>query len=223
MRKLLILLFVVVVSLSAYAINKDKEPAKESGTVSFQPKPLDDEWSKWAVGKWELTKGQSDFLGADLEDLRESNKKVTAESTVKLGLNGQFLIVEGHSNINEMTDEQKKQTKESLKKITKASDEVLERYLSMPYESLEIYTIDQKTGEVIGYVFESQRCTAQGRGKRQGNKEIIEWVWTSGAAKGTTSISTTEKISNDKATCTNEYILPNGQKIEEKLEMTRKK
>jgi len=223
MRKLLILLFVVVVSLSAYAINKDKETAKESGSVSFQPKPLDDQWSKWAVGQWEVTGGESDFLGAHLDDLGESNKKVTAECTVKLGLNGQFLIMESRTNINEITDEQKKQTKESLKKMTNASDEVLERYLSMPYEALGIYTIDQKTGEVIGYLFESQRCTAQGRGKRQGNKQIMEWVWSSGAAKGTTGISTMEKISDDKATGTDEYILPNGHKLEEKYEMIRKK
>lgn len=223
MRRLSILLLVVIVSISAYAINQDKETAKESGSYSFQPKPLDDEWSKWLVGRWELTKGQSDFLGADLEDLRESNKKVTAEFTVRLGLNGQFLIMESHSNINEMSDEQKRQTRESLKKMTNASDEDLARYLSTPYESLEIDTIDQKTGEVIGYIFESQRCTAQGRGRRQGNKEIMEWAWSSGAAKGTTSISTMEKISDDKATCTHEYILPNGHKMEEKLEMTRKK
>jgi len=53
MKRLSILLRVVMISLSSYAINEEKEMAKESGSTSFQPKPLDDEWSKWLVGKWE--------------------------------------------------------------------------------------------------------------------------------------------------------------------------
>ena len=41
MKKLLIILSIVMVS-----------------ATSFQPKPLDDEWSKWLIGKWQVTRGQ---------------------------------------------------------------------------------------------------------------------------------------------------------------------
>jgi ABC-type Fe3+-hydroxamate transport system substrate-binding protein len=59
MKRLSILLLVVMVSLSSCAINEEKETAKESGSASFQPKPLDDEWSKWLVGEWKVVSGES--------------------------------------------------------------------------------------------------------------------------------------------------------------------
>ena len=81
--------------------------------------------------------------------------------------------------------------------------------------------IDPKTGEVIGYLFDSMRCIAQGRGKRQGNREIIEWEW-SATAQGATSVSTTEKDNDNKFTYNHKYILPNGNKMEDTIEFTRK-
>jgi hypothetical protein len=138
---------------------------------------------------------------------------------IELALNGQFLIMSGSSG--EMTDEQKKQIKDVSKEMTNASDEDIERFLSMPYKSLQIQTIDPKTGEVIEYLFDSQRCIAQGRGKRQGNKEIIEWVW-SATAQGATSVSIIEKINDDKFTYNHKYILPNGNKMEDNIEFTRR-
>jgi hypothetical protein len=47
-----------MVSSSSYAINEEKETPKESGSASFQPKPLDDEWSKWFVGEWKVVSGE---------------------------------------------------------------------------------------------------------------------------------------------------------------------
>ena len=121
-----------------------------------------------------------------------------------------------------MTDEHKKQIKDVFKETTNASGEDLERFLSIPYKSLQIQTIDPKTGEVIGYFFDSMRCVAVGRGKRVGNKEIIEWVW-SATAQGATSVSITEKINSNKFTYNHKYILPNGNKMEDEVEFTRKK
>jgi hypothetical protein len=74
MKNLSIMLLVVMVSMASCAKMQEKEMAKESGSPSFQPEPLDDEWSKWLIGKWEVTGGQSDFLGGgELEGLGESN------------------------------------------------------------------------------------------------------------------------------------------------------
>jgi hypothetical protein len=222
MKRLSILLLVVMVSLSSCAINEGKTTAKESGSTSIQPKPLDDDWSKWLVGEWKVVSGESSWLAdesgkAAKIDLDEQG---AGSFKIEFGLNGQFLIMQGSSG--EMTDEQKKQIKDAFKETTNASDEDLERFLSMPYKSLQIQTIDPKTGEVIEYLFDSQRCIAKGTGKRQGNKEIMEWKW-SATAQGATSVSIIEKINDNKFTYNHKYTLPNGNKMEDKAEMTRKK
>jgi hypothetical protein len=205
MKRLSILLLVVMVSLSSYAINEKKETAKKSGSASFQPKPLDDNWNKWFVGRW--------------EGLAESDAG-TAKLTVNidLGLNGQFLIMKGESKITEISDEQRRYLKDTLG----ASDEDIERYRSSTFRNWQLYTIDQKTGEVVGYLFDSMRCIAEGRGRRQRNKETIEWTW-SGNAQGATSTGITEKINDNQFTYNHKYVLPNGKKMEDKIEMTRKK
>jgi hypothetical protein len=224
MKRLSILLLVVMVSLSSCAINEEKETSKESGSTSIQPKPLDDDWSKWLVGEWKVVSGESDWFtdesGSKVKIDVDVDEEGTSGLKIEFGLNGQFLIMRGSSG--EMTDEQKKQIKDAFKETTKASDEDIERFLSMPYKSLQIQTIDPKTGEVIEYLFDSQRCIAEGRGRRQGNKEIIEWEW-SGTAQGATSVHIIEKINDNKFTYNHKYILPNGNKMEDKAEFTRKK
>jgi hypothetical protein len=199
MKHVSIVLLIVMVSMASCAKMQQKEMVKESGTHSFQPKPLDDEWSKWLIGKWEDTWGHSDGF------------------TIESVLNGQFLIWKrSYAEPDKMTDEEKKQLKEAFK----ASDEDLERFLSMPYNLLQIYTIDPKTGERIGYAFDSMRCIAEGRGRLEGNKEIMEWEW-SGTGQGARSVGIIEKISDNKFTLTHNITLPNGNKMEEKTEMIR--
>jgi hypothetical protein len=92
MKNLSIMLLVVMVSMASCAKMQEKEMAKESGSPSFQPKPLDDDWSKWLVGEWKVAAGQSDFLGGELEGLGESNEEGAGGFTIELSLNGQFLI-----------------------------------------------------------------------------------------------------------------------------------
>jgi hypothetical protein len=222
MKHVSVVMIIVMVSMASCVKMQQKKMAKESGTPSFQPKPLDDQWSKWLLGKWQVTKGQSDFLGGEMEGLGEPNEEGAGGFTIELGLNGQFLIWKSWARTDEMTDEQKKQMKEALKKTTNASDEDLERFLNMPYNELQIHTIDPKTGEVIGYLFDSQRCIAEGRGRRHGNKETIEWKW-SGTGQGATSVGIIEKINDNKFTINVKYILPNGNKMEDSAEFTRRK
>ncbi|MHC4546779.1 MAG: hypothetical protein ACYSYL_20055, partial [Planctomycetota bacterium] len=215
-----IVLLIMMVSMTSCAKMQQKEMAKESGTPSFQPKPLNDEWSKWLVGKWQATGGHSDFLGDEWEGSGESNAEGAAGFTIESVLNGQFLIWKSSwAETDGMTDEEKKQLKEAFKETTNASDEDLERFVSMPYKSLQIQTIDPKTGERIGYCFDSMRCIGKGRGRLEGNKEIMEWEW-SGTLQGATSVGIMEKISDNKFTCTHKITLPNGNKMEEKIEKT---
>jgi len=222
MKRLSILLLVVMVSLSSCGINKEKEMARESGSSSFQPKPLDDEWSKWLVGEWEASGGHTDFLGGDVEETNELNREETVRPWFKaeLILNGQFLVITSHGAIamGELSDEQMQQFRET----THASDEEIKRFLSTPYKSLLIHTIYPKTGERIGCLFDSLRCIAEGRGRRQGNKEIMEWEW-SGTGQGATSVSIMEKVSDDKLIDTWKHTMPDGKIMEGKLVLTRKK
>jgi len=203
MKRLSILLFVVIVSLSSYAINKENEMEKESGSTSFQPKPLNDDWSKWLVGEWEGS-----------VDSHAGTGKVRIK--IDLGLNGQFLIMNSESEITELSDEQR----QYLKKTLGASDEDIKGYQISTFNELQIHTITPKTGERIGYLFDSMRCIATGASKLEGNKDTIEWIW-SGNAQGATSVRTIEKISDNTFTILHKYTLPNGNKMEDKVKMTR--
>jgi hypothetical protein len=221
MKHVSIVPLIVMVSITSCAINQEKEIAEESKPSSFQPKPLDDEWSKWLVGEWKVVSGESSVTDESGKVSKiDLDEQVAGGFKIEFGLNRQFLIIKGSSG--EMTDEHKKQIKDVFKETTNASGEDLERFLSMPYKSLQIRTIDPKTGEVIGYFFDSQRCIAEGRGGRQGNKEIMEWEW-SAIAQGATSVSIVEKINDNKFTYNHKYILPNGNKMEDKIEFARKK
>jgi hypothetical protein len=71
------------------------------------------------------------------------------------------------------------------------------------------------------------RCIAEGRGRRQGNKEIMEWQW-SLTGQGATSVYIIEKyiiekINDNKFILNHKYVLPDGNKMEDIIEMTRKK
>ncbi|MHC4509458.1 MAG: hypothetical protein ACYTAO_10955, partial [Planctomycetota bacterium] len=202
MKRLSILLLVVMVSLSSYATNQEKEKAKKSESASFQPKPLDDDWFKWLVGQWEGP------VESDVGTGRIRTK-------IEFGLNGQFLIMKSEAEITEITDKQRQYLKETLH----ASDEYIEKSQNSIFEELQIHTIDPTTGEVVGYLFDGLRCRAEGRAKRQGNKEIVEWKW-SGA---TQSVCIIRKINGNKIVLNHKYTLPDGNKMEAKTEMTRKK
>ncbi|MHC4575381.1 MAG: hypothetical protein ACYS76_14835 [Planctomycetota bacterium] len=206
MKRLSVIVLVVMVSLTSCAVNQETEIAEESRPSSFLPKPLDDDWSKWLVGEWEGS-GESDTGAGE------------GWARIELGLNGQFLIMKGEGEIAEITPEQKRY----LKKHMDASDEEIEKFQSSTFKGLEIRTIDPKTGEIIGYGFDSLRCVARGRGKRQGNKEIMEWEWSCQGQGGASSIRITEKVSDNKLIIIEKYTLPDGSIMEDKGEMTRVK
>ena len=204
MKHVSVVLLIVMVSMASCAINEEKETVKESVSTSFQPKPLDDDWFKWLVGQWE---------GSFESDVGTGKIR----TKIELGLNGQFLIMKTEAKTTEITDKQRQYLKDTLR----ASDEDIKRYRSSTSKELQIHTIDPETSEVIGYLFDSFRCVAEGRGRRQGNKEIIEWKW-SVFAQGATSIRIIEKINDNKFTYNHKYTLPDGNKMEDKIEMTRK-
>jgi hypothetical protein len=194
-----VLAIALVVSLSQ---SQEPKRGKDMKRERFNPAPLDDEWDKWFVGQWEGF-GES-----------EAGKGKGVER-VEMALNGQFRIHRGEAVIAEMTPEQK----QYLGKNMGATDEEIERFVRLPYQALEIYTIDQRTGEVVGYLFDSLRCMAQGRGKREGNRETVEWQWSNGHK----STRITERAGPDKAVVIQRTPMRDGIPLEEKGEMTRRK
>jgi hypothetical protein len=192
-----------MIGVTSCAVNKEKEMAKDSEPSSFQPKPLDDQWSKWLIGQWQGW-AESD-AGAGKCHMK-----------VEFGLNGQFLIIKSESQTNEMAPEHKKYLKETLG----ASDEDIKRMQSSTFKELQVHTIDPQTGEVVGFLFDSLRCIAEGRGTWQGNKETMHWKW---SGQGASSTRIIEKISDNKFTINHKYTLPDGGKMEDKIEMTRMK
>ena len=94
---------------------------------------------------------------------------------------------------------------------------MIERFRRSGYQALEIYTINQKTGEVIGFLFNNLRCVATGKGKRDGYREVVEWEWQTGHK----STRITERVSDDKMTVIERTPNPDGSVMEDKGEMTR--
>ena len=140
MNKLtIIILLVAMAGIASCSINEPTKP-QEHVPSAFLPKAIDDDWSRWLVGEWEGS--------------GESNAgKGKGWVQIELGLNGQFLIMRGQAEITEMSPEQVRYLKENLH----ASDEEIKRFRSETFKSIEIHTIDPKTGEIIGYLFDSLR------------------------------------------------------------------
>lgn len=203
-KTLPIVLFVSTLSLAVASADEHNGSPGE-GSSRFQPKPLDDEWSKWLVGEWVVT-GTSDAGTAH------------GLVRIRLGVNGQFLISEGEFRATDVTAEQRQYIKENMG----ASDEEIEKYQQLPFTSLEVQTIDPRTGERVWYLFDSMRCIVVGKGRREGNKEIMTCQWFA-TARGATSTRIVERINDDKALVTVKYKLPNGAAMEDNIEMTRRR
>jgi hypothetical protein len=163
----------------------------------FFPTPLADDWTKWIVGEWQ---------GAGTSDAGKGR----GVGRFELALGGQFLICRGEAEITGPDPDY-------LKKHMHATDTEIERFRRSGYQQLEIYTIDQKTGEVIGFLFDSLRCVATGRGKREGYREMMDWEWQSGHK----STRITERVSADKMMVIERTPNPDGSVMEDKGEMTR--
>ena len=184
--------------------NELQEQSSASAPALVVPDRLDDEWTRWILGEW----GDFSEPGSDVK----RNGWMKAE----LGLNGQFLIIRHE---NEIT----KEDIEGLKEQMQTDDAQAAKFQSRTHKEVEYYTIDPQTREVIGYLFDSLRCIAVGRGSRQGNKEVVEWKGKGGQQEAT-SIRTTEKIAEDKLIMTDRYLTPDGSTwMEGTLEATRRK
>jgi hypothetical protein len=203
MRRLSIALLVLMVGLASCAVNQEKGTVEGDASSDLLPGPLDDEWSKWVVGKWRVV-GESE------------SGKGEGWMTIEPALNGQFLIYRYETKIAEITAEQI----QDLKKQVNASDQEIEIFRRTPFQGLEVHTVDERSCQVVGYAFDSLRTMAIGRGRRQGDTEVIEWVWPGQRA---TSVRTTQRLGDNKAIVAERMTLADGTTMDDWAEMTRKR
>ncbi len=163
----------------------------------FFPAPLADDWTCWIVGEWEGTGSGNAGKGR-------------AVTRFELAVGGQFLICRGEAEITGLDPDY-------LKKHMHATDAEIERFRRSGYHQLEVYTIDPKNGEVIGFLFDSLRCVATGRGRREGYREVVDWEWRTGHK----STRVTERVDRDKMIILERTPNPDGSVMEDKGEMRR--
>jgi hypothetical protein len=187
-----------------------EEKTAEANVLPLEPlKALDDDWSRWLIGQWEVT------AESDLAQFK-GWVKGRGRMNVELVLGGQFIIMTRAGQMIELSDEYV----QYLKKNLHASEEDIRELRNMHFGDLELRTIDPKTDRIVAYLFDSWRCVAKGTGKLEGNREIIDWEW-SVAGQGT-SVRVTEKLTNDRFIVVERYTLPDGSIMQDKSQMIRK-
>lgn len=161
------------------------------------PAPLKDPWTRWMVGEWE---GET-----------ESNAGKSREwIKVEMALGEQFYVMHLKSTMSSITDE-------GLK-MWNMTREQAEELMKIPYQGMGLLTFDPKTGETIGYWFDSWRGAYQGRGKLEGNKETVNWSGPMG-----TSVRTTQKLNENEMRMTFKETMLDGTVAEGSTLMRRKK
>jgi len=195
MKKLLIVLFVVMVSMTSCVTSQKK--------AVRPPRTLDDDWGRWLVGEWE---------GPFESTVGKGKNSIEVE----LCFDGRFLITKYRGEVPEITPERIQHLKETMG----ISDRDIKNIQNSIYKGLEFRTIDSDTGQICGQWFDNWRPMLTGRGKREGNKEIMEWEWPEQKVSG---IRVIEKVSDDKFIMTGKWTMPNGRVMEDKTEVTHKR
>jgi hypothetical protein len=206
MRQSLVLAVLLMAGTAELTMGEDEKKPLPSLAA---PAALDDDWARWLVGEWE-SEAESD--NGPFKNWVSARGRLTVE----LGIGGQFIIMHRQGLVTGISDEYERYLKQTMH----ASETDVEKVRHLPLANLELQTMDPKTGAIIAYLFDSWRCVAKGTGTREGNAETIRWEW-SAAGQGT-SVRVTKKLDNDKFVITENYSLPNGATMEDRIVVTRK-
>jgi hypothetical protein len=192
------------------AVESAMDQEKKTVLSLGQPKGLDDEWSRWLSGEWEIS-AESDLPG--FKCWIKGKGRVKAE----FGVGGQFLVVTKQGEVAEISEDYLQHLRRNLN----TPEDEIEKLRRMKFTEVDFRTIDPRTGRVIAYLFDSWRCVATGTGQCEGNKEIIAWTWSAGGQG--TSVRTTERIGTDQCIITEKYTLADGSTMEDRVRMVRRK
>jgi len=220
MRTLSVLLAAIMLVVASCAVDQEKKAAKSSeaekktaGTNELSltpPAALDDAWSRWLIGQWDCV-AESDTPGF------KASVRGRGQMNVELGLGGQFLLIRMEGKMAQVSDEYLRHLREDLH----APEDQIKALQNLTFSNLELRSIHPENGQIIAYLFDSWRCVAQGTGKREGNREVMEWKWSLAGAG--TSVRVTEKVSDDKIMMLEKYALIDGSTMEDRAVMLRKR
>ena len=190
-------------AIREHAMEQEKKKVQENVPSLTPPQGLEDEWSRWLIGEWDIL-AESDLPGFTCW------VKGTGRVKAELGVGGQFLVVTKQGEVAQLSDEYV----QYLRRNMHASEDQIERLRTMKFAEVDYRTIDPRTGGIVAYLFDSWRCVATGTGTCDGNKEVIEWKWSAGGQG--TSVRTTEKVNKNTFVVTEKYTLADGGTMEDR-------
>ncbi len=203
-KLLLAVSIMLLLSLSAFPqeaeVGKDKMSTEPMEMMP--PQPLNNAMLNWLVGEWE---GTTETNMGKSEDWMKIEK----------GLDGQFLLMHYKGKNTEVKDEAMKSMKEQMH----MTDEQINEMMQKPYMGMGVITLNPKSGELMGYWFDSYRDVSKGTGTVEAAKSMMTWT---SPAMGTMS-RTTEKLGPDKMKITIKGKDTSGIEFEGTSMMTRKK
>ncbi|MBI3194491.1 MAG: hypothetical protein HYZ34_08520 [Ignavibacteriae bacterium] len=195
----ILLVILVLVSLPLTAQEKKTESDEQQNSP---PQPLNDETSMWMIGEWSGTSESNMGNGDEWQ-------------SIKFGLDNQYVIMDYTSTYTSLNEES---VNNMAKQMNMPKDAVEGMMKSNPYKGHGLMTLDPKTGEWLGYWFDSWRGFYQGRGKLEGKKITMQWEGPMGKSTRTIEIGDDgEMIQNFKEQDSM------GNVMEGKSTMTKKK
>ena len=201
MKTLFFIVLMLLLAIAPFAIGQDKTKPAESMNSNAPPKPLDDAMSSWMIGEWSGTTESS--MGTS-NDWQKN----------EMSLDKQFITTNFTSQITKVDPQFLKAQAAQMKMSEQDVDKMMK---SSMYKGMGLMTLDPKTGNYIGYWFDSWRGMYKGTGKLEGNKITMNWEGTMGS-----EVRTIEKDEKGNLIQTFKQNM-NGMMMEGKTVSMRKK
>ncbi len=196
-KSVLMLLVLLFMAVSVFA-----QEMEEGEMDMAPPQPLSNDWHQWLIGEW---KGTSETNMGKTKDWMK----------IEWGPGKQFLVMHYKGKTTEVNQETLSQAAEKMN----MPREQLKEMMMQDYYGLGITSLDPKTGEPMGYWFDSYRDISKGSGTLKDDKSKM--TWTSEAMGSMTRV--VEKVSKDKMTVKMHGKDPSGMEWSGTAEMTRVK
>lgn len=195
--------FITVIILILTAVLMVHAQEMQKGEMSpMPPQPLQDEWHQWLIGEWEGT------TDGNMGKTRDWMK-------IDWGPGKQFLVMHYKGKTTEVNPDM---LSKAAKKMNMPEAQ-LKEMMMQDYLGLGVTTVNPKTGELMGYWFDSYRDISEGQGTREGNATTMTW---SSAAMGSMT-RTVERVSEDEMKIKMHGKDPSGLEYDGTSVMKRKK
>ena len=201
MKAMLLFLLTLSMVVMPFAVAQEKDKPADDANSNAPPKPLSDAMSTWMVGEWSGTSESS--MGA-AEEWQKN----------EMSLDNQFVVMNFTSHFTKVNPEYLKTMAASMKMSEQDAEKMM---MGSTYKGMGLMTIHPKTGDYIGYWFDSWRGMYKGIGTLEGNKITMNWEGTMGS-----SVRTMEKDEKGQLIQTYKEKDMSGSVVEGKSVFTRK-